>query len=656
MLTSLRKLNFLRKLYFSGNPQFVLIFRLLLVLLLIVNTRLLLYFLHPSLFPGISTEKLLYYAFTGLRFDIVALLYANILYIILLVLPFRFRRKRGFSIVADTVFYLSNIILLIPNLADSAYYPFSLKRMTADIFNYITTGDDTAAMMPQFLHDYWYVFVLWIASILILVVIVKRIRIAGRYVMQKHIQYYFAQTLSMLLFLGLSVLGVRGGIQLKPIGILSAAQYAPAHETAVVLNSAFTLMRSSGQKGIQRLDFFTDQNEMLRIFNVEKNYSKSDSLGVVLPMQKKNVFIIILESFSTEHIGALNHQQGTYKSDFTPFLDSLCSHSNVYQGFSNGKRSIEGIPAILASVPTWMNEDFITSQYASNKFNSLASLLKAEGYRSSFFHGGKNGTMGFDAFCKSAGFDNYYGKNEYPVENDFDGSWGIWDEPFLQYVAKTLDATPQPFLGAVFTLSSHHPYKVPDKYKNKFKKGSLEIQETIMYTDFALKKFFEKASSMPWFHNTIFILTADHTSEAGQSFFKNRVGQYAIPVIIYDPQNDQTGNKTVIAQQTDIMPTILDILHYPKPFVAFGGSLLRTDEPRFSISFLNGNYQIIKDGYAFQTDHSLSEELFYFEQDSLLTINLIRNQKNIATENDRLLKAVIQQYNNRLIENKLSIH
>jgi phosphoglycerol transferase MdoB-like AlkP superfamily enzyme len=373
----------------------------------------------------------------------------------------------------------------------------------------------------------------------------------------------------------------------------------------------------------------------------------------VVPMQKKNVFVIILESFSAEHIGALTHQKGNKMSDFTPFLDSLAEKSTVYEGFANGKRSIEGIPAVLASLPTWMTEDFITSQYASDKFNSLASLLKEEGYNSSFFHGGKNGTMGFDAFCRSAGFDNYYGKNEYPDQADFDGHWGIWDEPYLQYIANTLNTKPQPFLGAVFTLSSHHPYKVPEKYKNKFRKGPLEIQQTIMYSDYALQKFFEKASTMPWFKNTIFVITADHTSEAWQPFFKNRVGQYFIPIIFYEPGNEKTGHMGIVAQQTDIMPTVLDMLHYPKPFIAFGGSLLRENEPRFSLSYLNGNYQLIMDGYAWQTDYNVSKSLYNFKQDSLLSKNLYTNQNKIAAERDKLLKAVIQQYNNRIIENKL---
>jgi phosphoglycerol transferase MdoB-like AlkP superfamily enzyme len=474
--------------------------------------------------------------------------------------------------------------------------------------------------------------------------------------MQKPAHYYLSQTLVMILFLSLWVLGVRGGIQLKPVGILSASQYAPSQETAVVLNSAFTLMRSYGQQGIQKLKFFPDEKEMKGIFNPEKNYSIRDSLGNQVTMQKKNVFVIILESFSAEHIGALNRQRGNKNSDFTPFLDSLTDKSLVYEGYSNGKRSIEGIPAILASLPTWMTEDFITSQYGSDKFNSLASLLKTEGYNSSFFHGGKNGTMGFDAFCKSAGFDNYYGKNEYPDQSDFDGHWGIWDEPYLQYIAQTLNTKPQPFFGAVFTLSSHHPYKVPDKYKNNFRKGPLEIQQTIMYSDFALKEFFKTASTMPWFKNTIFVITADHTSEAWQPFFKNRVGQYFIPIIFYQPENGQLGRQAIVAQQTDIMPTLLDMLHYPNPFLAFGGSLLRNEEPHFGLSYLNGNYQLIQDGYAWQTDHSTSKALYYFKQDSLLKNDLYLHQKNVANEKDRLLKAIIQQYNSRLIENKLSIN
>ena len=639
----------------TTNPQAVLILRLLLVLLLMVFTRLLLYFLHPYLFPGITPSKLFYYAFTGMRFDIVAILYANALYILLLVLPFHFRRKKIFSLITDTVFYITNSILLLPNMADSAYYPFSLKRMTFDIFKYISTGDDTAALMPQFIRDFWYVFLIWIVAILILIFISRRIAISNQTATKKQVPYYLLQTLLMLLFAALGVLGVRGGFQLKPIGILSASQYAPSQETAIVLNSAFTLMRSADKRGIEKISYFADQNEMNDIFNVQKNYSILDNHGNVLPMVKKNVCVIILESFSAEYMGVLNQNDKNPNHYFTPFLDSIASGSLVFKGYSNGKRSIEGIPAILASLPTWMTEDFITSPYSSNNFNSLASLLKTEGYNSSFFHGGKNGTMGFDAFCNSAGFDQYYGKNEYPDQADFDGSWGIWDEPYLQYIAGMLDKSPQPFVSAVFTLSSHHPYEVPEKYRNRFRKGPLPIQETIMYTDYALQKFFETASHMSWFDNTVFVITTDHTSEAWQPFYQNRVGQYTIPIIFFQPRGDTTQHLAVTAQQTDIMPTILDMLHYPKPFIAFGNSLLKSNEPHFGLNFLNGNYQLIQNGFTWQTDHTVSSALYNFEKDSMLTTNLAMSEKEVADKMDQLLKAVIQQYNNRMIENRLTV-
>ena len=641
--------------FFESSPQVVLIFRLLAILLLLVFSRLLLYFFNTSLFPGVGFLKLLYFLWVGLRFDVVALLYANSLFILMLVLPFHFRRVKAYRLIADFVFIISNSVLLVPNLIDSIYFRFTLKRLTADIFKYVKTGSDTADMMPQFMHDFWYIFLIWIIGIFLVILIVRKIRISTRLPLQKSLSYYSTQTVLMILILALMVLGMRGGIQLKPVGILSASQYAPAQETPIVLNSAFTIMRSIDQKWLQRKSYFKDETELKTIYNVEKNYSTLDSLDINTPMLRKNVFIIIIESYSAEHIGFLNHHQGNPKYDFTPFLDSLASTSMVFDGFANGKRSIEGIPAILASLPTWITEDFITSPYAANPFNSLASLLKPEGYHTSFFHGGKNGTMGFDAFCSSAGFEHYYGKNEYPDQSDYDGNWGISDEPYFQYISKMLNSFPQPFLSTVFTLSSHHPYKVPEKFKGHLREGKLPIQKTIMYTDLALKHFFNEASKMPWFKNTIFVITADHTSEAGLPFYQNRVGQYCVPIIFYFPDKQLEGSQNITAQQVDIMPSVLDLLHYPKPFIAFGGSLFRKNEPRFGLSFLNGNFQLIQDGKAWQSDNNKSKALFDYRQDSLLQKDIILSQKSTALEMEKLLHAIVQEYNNRMIDNKLNI-
>jgi phosphoglycerol transferase MdoB-like AlkP superfamily enzyme len=373
-------------------------------------------------------------------------------------------------------------------------------------------------------------------------------------------------------------------------------------------------------------------------------------------MNHQNVVVIILESFSKEHFGSLNHtiENGRYKG-FTPFLDSLLSHSLVTDGYSDGKRSIEGIPAILASLPTWMTQDYITSVYGGNTINSIASLLKTEGYGTAFFHGGNNGTMGFDAFCGSAGFDKYYGRNEYANDKDYDGEWGIWDEPFLQYMANKLNTMQQPFLASVFTLSSHHPYQVPEKYKGKFREGKLPIQQTVMYSDYALKRFFETAAHMPWFDNTLFVITADHTSESALPFYQNRVGQYSIPVIFYKHDTTLSLHKPVTAQQTDIMPSVLHYLGYTKPFVAFGNSVFDTTAVHAAVSNINGSYQLIQNGWALEWNSNDRAQLYHFVQDSALAENLAVKQPQKLLEMENLLKAYIQQYNNRMIDNRLII-
>jgi phosphoglycerol transferase MdoB-like AlkP superfamily enzyme len=142
-----------------------------------------------------------------------------------------------------------------------------------------------------------------------------------------------------------------------------------------------------------------------------------------------------MESLSSEHIGAFNRQVEGYQG-YTPFLDSLIDHSIAFNGFANAKQSIEGLPAIIASIPALMDRPFITSAFAGNSFDALAALLEKKGYETSFFHGGTNGTMDFDRFARASGFKRYYGRNEYDNDMDFDGRWGIFDEPFFQFFAK----------------------------------------------------------------------------------------------------------------------------------------------------------------------------------------------------------------------------
>ena len=384
-------------------------------------------------------------------------------------------------------------------------------------------------------------------------------------------------------------------------------------------------------------------------------HTPNDSAAVV----KKNVVVLIVESFGREYIGALNKdlEGGKYKG-YTPYVDALIGKSTTFQySFCNGRKSIDGMPSVLSSIPMFV-EPFILTPSSMNDYTGLAGILGQEGYETAFFHGAQNGSMGFQAFAKKTGFQHYFGRTEYEAAkgtDDFDGTWAIWDEPFLQYYAEEMGQMKQPFMTAVFTASSHHPFVIPEQYKQQFPEGKLEIQKCIRYTDMAIGKFFETASKQPWFENTIFVLTSDHTNMSNHDYYQTDLGGFCSPIIIYEPSHPEGQVIDKIAQHIDILPTVLSMLGYQKPYFGFGIDLLNTpSEDTWAVNYQSGIYQYVKHGYVLQFDGQKSKAL-YALSDSLMQQNLIHQPSAISHQQlmERELKAIIQQYMERMTQNRL---
>jgi phosphoglycerol transferase MdoB-like AlkP superfamily enzyme len=430
------------------------------------------------------------------------------------------------------------------------------------------------------------------------------------------------------------------------LNILSASRYGTGKTAELVLNTPFTILKTYGKRTVEEVSWIPPE-EAQRLAPVVKKPVPGSTF------RRKNVVVLILEGMGKEYIGSLNAYAG-----YTPFLDTLIRQSLVFpNAYANSKRSIEGIPAIVAGLPALMYDPFITSAYSGNSVTSLASLLKQEGYASIFFHGGTNGTMGFDNFSRLAGFDRYFGRTEYHNDADFDGSWGIYDEPFLRRAAQELNQTDTPFVAALFTLSSHHPYSIPPQYKDKFPQGTLPIHPSIGYADYSLKRFFEEASRMPWFSHTLFVITADHTALSEYGFYRNHVGLFSIPVIYYAPGDSLTPQKNFrTTQQIDILPSVMDYLGYDKPFFALGESVFDKEHNGYSIQFIDGTYQLIEDNYVLMMDTIRRNSLFDFVADSLLLTNLAARDSIRENEMESKLKSVVQQYNRALVHNEMKIN
>jgi uncharacterized sulfatase len=360
--------------------------------------------------------------------------------------------------------------------------------------------------------------------------------------------------------------------------------------------------------------------------------------------------ILILESFSAEYWGA-----GNGGNRYTPFLDSLASQSLFCQrNYANGRASIEAMPSVLAGLPSLMQEPYIDSAYQSNEMLGLGTLLGQHGYTTSFFHGGKNGTMHFDDFMHLAGMQRYVGLNEYPHRQDYDGTWGIFDEPFLQFTATELTKQQQPFATAIFTLSSHHPYKIPEKYRGKFKKGTLPIHESIGYTDYALQHFFATARQQPWFSNTLFIITADHTQRLETPEYLNPLGQYRVPLLFYHPQRTlPKADPNRITQQVDILPSILDYLGLERERrLLFGQSIFRPGEGRAFVH-ANGHYWLVRGHEALEfVPEGAGGGLFDIVKDPQLKAP-VASQSVRSGELGEEAKALVQYYNNGMLDNNL---
>lgn len=590
----------------------------------------------------------------GLLFDTSAILYTNALYVVMMLFPLHWKENRIYHKVCQWLFVVVNSIAFAINLADSVYFRYTMRRTTTTVFEEFSNEGNLGSIIGTEFLNHWYLVLLFALVVFLLWRYYVRPSINSHSL--KWWRYDVACLLSLLLFAPFCVAGMRGGFTtaVRPITISNANQYASRPvDAALALNTPFALIRSIGKNVFVVPHYFSDEKALASIYT--PIHTPNDSVSMV----KKNVVVLIVESFGREYIGALNKdlEGGKYKG-YTPYVDALIGKSTTFRySFCNGRKSIDGMPSILSSIPMFV-EPFILTPSSMNDYTGLAGILGQEGYETAFFHGAQNGSMGFQAFAQKTGFQHYFGRTEYEAAkgtDNFDGTWAIWDEPFLQYYAEEMGKMKQPFMTAVFTASSHHPFVIPEQYKQQFPEGKLEIQKCIRYTDMAIGKFFETASKQPWFQNTIFVLTSDHTNMSDHDYYQTDLGGFCSPIIIYEPSHPEGQMIDKIAQQIDILPTVLGMLGYQKPYLGFGIDVLNTpSEDTWAVNYLSGIYQYVKHGYVLQFDGQKSKAL-YALSDSLMQQNLIHQPSAISHQQlmERELKAIIQQYMERMTQDRL---
>jgi len=637
--------------FMNCNSFMMLAWRLGVIFLLFSIQRLVFYWVNIDQFQDITFSHLIELMISGFKFDLTAILYVNSLFIVLMVVPFPFKYNGWYKKVTKFIFLITNSIAFIANIVDFVYFRWTLRRSDFGVFSEFKNEGNLPKIFLAAMVQYWYLVVFFIALVVIVYFTFGDQR-RSKFAKSPWV-FYPASLVMMALTLLLSLAGIRGGYMAstRPITISNALEkVSKPIETAIVLNTPFSMIRTISRTRLDKVNYFTDKE-------VGEIYTPIHPGAAKGSFKAENVVILILESFTKEVSGALNSdlENGKYKG-YTPFLDSLIRHSYTWEySYANGQKSIDAIPSVIGGIPSLV-QPYVLSRYSLNDVGGLAAALKRKGYSTSFFHGAPDVSMGFKAITNLLSVDNYYGKDEFGENIDYEGFWGVHDEPYLSYCADAFGKLPRPFFASVFTLTSHHPYRVPERYSKKFKGGINPVYKVVQYTDMALKQFFEKASKTDWFNNTLFVLTADHSlAPMDHEKYKSTIGPFSIPVIFYKPGSSFVGIDSSLVQQIDILPSVLGFLNYDEPYFSFGNDRFNSTQKPFVINYFNGLYQFMEDGYLIQFDGERIVGVYHYSNDITLKNNLIGKNRPLEKALLKRLKAFIQQYNNRMVDNELMV-
>jgi phosphoglycerol transferase MdoB-like AlkP superfamily enzyme len=583
---------------------------------------------------------------TGALYDLFTIGIFFLPYYCFYLIPFHRRDHKLYILITKTLFHLTNTLIICLNLIDVEFFKFTSKRSGYDVVEMMSYGSDFQNLLGSFITDYWYLILIAIILVVFSEWALRKIGTPDRRTMDLRtlvVNFTALIILAPLLF----IMG-RGGLGVRPVSILFAGNLVPPQNVSFSLNTAFTFIKSINDVPLEEKNYFTKKE-------VKQLFDPIQATGSHAPLKNQNVVLIIMESFSQEFIGTYSGNES-----YTPFIDSLITKSYYFtNSWANGKRSIEAVPAIISSIPGLISTPYISSNYSGNDATSIPRTLNEFGYESYFFHGATNGSMNFDAYAKMTGYDHYIGRTEYNNEKHFDGNWGIFDEYFLPWMADELpENSNTPFFSTIFSLSSHHPYKIPEHHQFKFKEGPEPIFKVVNYSDYSLKLFFEKAKTKDWYDHTLFIITADHTADSKDQYYGQRKGQYAIPLIFFHP-NDTIlkGKSERLAQQIDIMPSVFDlILPEERSIYSLGKSLFSDSSKNYAVNYGNGVFYYYEGDYLLIVSKDKPEYLLNYKTDKTLRYNIIEVNKDIPQKMFKNFKALLQTYTNDMIHNNMMSH
>jgi hypothetical protein len=288
-----------------------------------------------------------------------------------------------------------------------------------------------------------------------------------------------------------------------------------------------------------------------------------------------NLVFIIVEGLGRNFSGP-----GARLGSFTPFLDELAGRSLYFENFLSGQgRTFGVLTTVFGSMPFGEN-GLAALGDRMPQHASLLSVLKAQGYRLNFYSGSNLDFDNEGAFLRREGVERIVGERDYRPPAKRSNEWGYPDgdlvDMALRHARDDGQDPRRPTVSIIQTTSMHDPFTFPDKQRYLDKVGQRlaqlgiaanakqgyaaqrEIFASILYTDDALRRYFEGAARLPGFDNTIFVITGDH--RLPELPMDTRIERYHVPLIVYSPLLKQPRAIKSVSSQFDIAPSLLAYL------------------------------------------------------------------------------------------------
>ncbi len=487
-------------------------------MLFFIVCRLFFVIYNVSHFTHFSISELLLIFVHGAKLDISIVGY--LLFFNAIILAFFISQRSTISIWYSKIFtglfvFLFSFITII----DAELYRNWGFRMDSTVFLYLRTPKESLASTPVIL-----IFALFFMAVLLGFASFLLYRRWVEKTLQKAERYRWYMSPVYLLFAGVMIIPIRGGVGIAPInqGTVYFSQNVFSNHAALneIWNLGELLSTMNQRQDVQFMSSDEANKHFAKLFTPRK-----DTVSII-NNKRPNILILIMESFTANVVGSLGGKPGV-----TPNLDRLSKNGVFFTNFyASGDRSDKGIVSVLSGYPAQPTTSIIKYINKSAKLPHLSKELKKLGYSSGFYYGGEINFANMNSYFISGGYENLVTLNDFS-SNELNSKWGAHDHVVFNRLLQDLNKCKNPFFRVMFSLSSHEPFDVP--HHSQFDGNSEEEKflNSVNYTDSCLGNFIDRAGNTSWWNNTWIIIVADHGSRWPGNISYNIPDKFRIPML-----------------------------------------------------------------------------------------------------------------------------